>query len=174
MKAIISADYYTDKTREIREYERKIQEQNALMTDNEHKAATEKRMASMEQLRKQLTELKESVHVRKRRLSVMRFQSAAQNAQSIAERFSLDVRVVKNGHYGFVRFYTDDFISDRLWKDQQYLKPMLKYMRWADSVAISQCEKKREGQFVIELTFRLYKLVGKGRLRYKNLEKLFF
>lgn len=84
------------------------------------------------------------------------------------------MRATPNVCCGRICFYADEFLADKLWREHKALRLLLKYSKWADSVSIALGEADREGQCVVELTFRLCRLTGKGKDKDKNLEKLLF
>ncbi|MBQ8616033.1 MAG: hypothetical protein IJ418_00845 [Clostridia bacterium] len=169
MKIIASADYYTESVQEMEALERRLQGEPA------YKGATEQRdIVVAEQMKQRVDELSKTLRIRPRRLGFIRFYIVAKNAHLIAEGLGADMRAIQNVRYGRVYFYADEFLADKLWKDHKSLRLLLKYSKWADSVSIALGEADREGQCVVELTFRLCRLTGKGKDKYKNLEKLLF
>ncbi|MBQ8314024.1 MAG: hypothetical protein IJX84_12570 [Clostridia bacterium] len=172
MKLIASANFHTAKMRDLEEYERRMREEKANMTEEEQESRAKEHKANMEQMKKQAKELMGTLRIKPRRVNMMRFNIASQRAQSIAARFGLDMRAETTAKCGLLSFFTEDFTSDNLWNDQKEMRQLLKLMRWADSVSIQEADEEREGQLLIELTFRFCKLIGKDRKRYKNLEQL--
>lgn len=171
MKLVASADFHTMKMRDLEEYERRTREEIESMTEGE---LAKKHKANMKQMKMQVEELANTLRVKSRRVSIMKFSIASQRAQAIAARFGLDMRSEMTARVGLIRFFTEDFTSDNLWGDQKNMRQLLKLMRWADSVSIQVADEELEGQLQIELIFRFCKLTGKYRKRHKNLEQLLF
>lgn len=172
MKLVASADFHTRKIRDLAEYEFRIREKKNNMTNEEKEKQSNQHRENMEQMQKQAAELAETLRIKPRRVSQIRFRIASQKAQSIAARFGLDMCAEMSARGGFIRFFTDDFTAENLWGDRRELRQLLKFMKWADGVSVQEADEEREGQLLIELTFRFCKLIGKGRKRYKNLEQL--
>lgn len=169
MKIIASADYYTEKKQEIEDFERRLRMESA-----EKNVTEQQSKAAMEQMEQRLDKLRKTLRIKPRHLGLIRFHIVARNAHVIAESLGADMRATQNVCCGRICFYADELLADKLWREHKALRLLLKYSKWADSVSIAVGEADREGQCVVELTFRLCRLTGKGKDKFKNLEKLLF
>ena len=87
-------------------------------------------------------------------LTTLFFRWASKAALIVAENFELNVTVEEGSDTGFIRFKSDQVLSERIWKDQKYRNQLLRMMRWADGVWIDTVQEYDEQLIQISLSYK--------------------
>lgn len=159
MKLIANRNYYQKKNRDCVEIDREIQEEMLRMTPEEKAAAEREQEIQFERLRAKYDAVVASTRYVKCPLKEMRFLWVSKAALVVAEHFEMNVFIEEGGDTGFVRFTSDQVLSERIWKDQRYRNQFLRLMRWADGVWIDTKEEYGVPLVQISLSYRIAKSI---------------
>lgn len=154
MKLIASRNYYQKKNWERVEVEREVRNDKLRMTPEEIAADDLKAKAQWAQIYEKYEEMAANTIVVRNPLTTLFFRWASKAALIVAENFELNVTVEEGSDTGFIRFKSDQVLSERIWKDQKYRNQLLRMMRWADGVWIDTVQEYDEQLIQISLSYK--------------------
>lgn len=161
MKLIASRNYYQKKNWDRVEIEREVKDEMLRMTPEEKVADDLEAKAQWARIYEKYEEMAANTLVVRNPLTTLFFRWASKAALVVAENFELNVTVEEGSDTGFIRFKSDQVLSERIWKDQKYRNQLLRMMRWADGVWIDT--KEEHGQILVQIALS-YKLVQSFRI----------
>ena len=151
---IASRNYYQKKNWERVEVEREVRNDKLRMTPEEIAADDLKAKAQWAQIYEKYEEMAANTIVVRNPLTTLFFRWASKAALIVAENFELNVTVEEGSDTGFIRFKSDQVLSERIWKDQKYRNQLLRMMRWADGVWIDTVQEYDEQLIQISLSYK--------------------
>lgn len=154
MKLIASRNYYQKKNWELVEVEREVRNDKLRMTPEEIAADDLETKAQWARIYEKYEEMAANTLVVRNPLTTLFFRWASKAALVVAENFELNVTVEEGSDTGFIRFKSDQVLSERIWKDQKYRNQLLRMMRWADGVWIDMVQEYDEHLIQISLSYK--------------------
>jgi len=154
MKLIASRNYYQKKNWERVEIDREVRNEKLRMTPEEKAADVLEAKAQLARIYAKYEEMAANTLTVRNPLTTLFFRWASKMALEVAENFELNVTVEEGSDTGFIRFKSDQLLSERIWKDQKYRKQLLRMMRWADGVWIDTVEEYDEPLIQISLSYK--------------------
>jgi hypothetical protein len=154
MKLIASRNYYQKKNWERVEIDRAVKNETLRMTPEEKAANDLEAKAQWERIYAKYEEMSANTIVVRNPLTTLFFRWASKAALGVAENFELNVTVEEGSDTGFIRFKSDQVLSERIWNDQKYRNQLLRMMRWADGVWIDTVEEYDEPLIQISLSYK--------------------
>ena len=155
MKLIASRNYYQKKNWERVEIDREVRNEKLRMTPEEISADELEAKAQFARIYAKYEEMAANTLVVRNPLTTLFFRWASKAALAVAENFELNVTVEEGSDTGFIRFKSDQVLSERIWKDQKYRNQLLRMMRWADGVWIDTVEEYEDKLVQISLSYKL-------------------
>ena len=155
MKLIASRNYYQKKNWERVEVEREVRNEKLRMTPEEIAADALKAKAQWARIYAEYEKTAAKTLVVRNPLTTLFFRWATKAALVVAENFELNVTVEEGSDTAFIRFISDQVLSERIWKDQKYRNQLLRMMRWADGVWIDTIEEYDEHLIQISLSYQM-------------------
>lgn len=154
MKLIASRNYYQKKNWERVEIDREVRNEKLRMTPEEISADELEAKAQFARIYAKYEEMAANTLVVRNPLTTLFFRWASKAALAVAENFELNVTVEEGSDTGFIRFKSDQVLSERIWKDQKYRNQLLRMMRWADGVWIDTIQEYEEQLIQISLSYK--------------------
>ncbi len=154
MKLIASRNYYQKKNWERVEVEREVRNEKLRMTPEELAADDFEAKAQWERIYAEVKKTAAKTLVMRNPLTTLFFHWASKAALVVAENFEMNVTVEEGSDTGFIRFKSDQVLSERIWKDQKYRNQLLRMMRWADGIWIDTIEEYNEHLIQISLSYK--------------------
>ena len=154
MKLIASRNYYQKKNWERVEVEREVRNEKLRMTPEELAADDLEAKAQWERIYAEVKKTAAKTLVMRNPLTTLFFRWASKAALVVAENFEMNVTVEEGSDTGFIRFKSDQVLSERIWKDQKYRNQLLRMMRWADGIWIDTIEEYDEHLIQISLSYK--------------------
>lgn len=155
MKLIASRNYYQKKNWERVEIDCEVRNEKLRMTPEEISADELEAKAQFARIYAKYEKMAANTLVVRNPLTTLFFRWASKAALAVAENFELNVTVEEGSDTGFIRFKSDQVLSERIWKDQKYRNQLLRMMRWADGVWIDTVEEYEDKLVQISLSYKL-------------------
>lgn len=154
MKLIASRNYYQKKNWDRVEIEREVRDEMLRMTPEEKAADDLEAKAQWARIYDKYMEMAANTLEVRNPLTTLFFRWASKAALVVAENFEMNVNVEEGSDTGFIRFKSDQVLSERIWNDQKYRNQLLRMMRWADGVWIDMVEEYDEPLIQISLSYK--------------------